>query len=306
MDSIGEYYDTYIYTDYDQPIKFKTQDNNIKFEGYPYYRFASRDSLLVDTLEMYYVLKDFIDTFNIQRKKYKDLSISKVFKNSDNPVIYDLVKLTKKNMNIQKKAAIAFELSNYYALCDSFELNKDNVFMTYFKPIFLKSYVENFSDSILHYGSGNSELDNLCSEFISIKDSLKHYDYPIVTAYVNSMYNLLPNDSTISSIYEKSKRFGLTYNRLVIEYMYNHKIPAAKTLVNITNFLREHRIYTYMINPIVFDAAEKTCQWSAFFRYVKENYEEDWNTFVSSVNKLKYDAPIVQTPIDFSNEEDNE
>lgn len=306
MDSIGEYYDTYIYTDYDQPIKFKTQDNNIKFEGYPYYRFASRDSLLVDTLEMYYVLKDFIDTFNIQRKKYKDLSISKVFKNSDNPVIYDLVKLTKKNMNIQKKAAIAFELSNYYALCDSFELNKDNVFMTYFKPIILKSYVENFSDSILHYGSGNSELDNLCSEFISIKDSLKHYDYPIVTAYVNSMYNLLPNDSTISSIYEMSKRFGLTYNRLVIEYMYNYKIPAAKTLVNITNFLREHRIYTYMINPIVFDAAEKTCQWSAFFRYVKENYEEDWNTFVSSVNKLKYDAPIVQTPIDFSNEEDNE
>lgn len=306
MDSIGEFYDTYIYTDYDQPIKFKAQNNKIEFEGLPYYRFANRDSLLVDTLEMYYELRNFVDTFNLQRNKYKDLSISKVFKKSDNPIIYDLIKLAKKNMNIQKKAAIAFELSNYYALCDSFELNLDNRFMTIFKPIVLKSYIENYSDSIIHHGSGNSELDNLCSEFLSIKDSLKYYDYPIVTAYVNSMYNLLPNDSTISSIYEMSKRYGLTYDRLIIEYMYNHRIPAAKTLVNITNFLRKHRIYTYMINPIVFDAAYKTCQWSAFFRYVKENYEEEWNTFTSSVKGLKYDAPIVQTPIDFTNEEDNE
>ena len=306
MDSIGESYDTYIYTDYGQPIKFKTQNNHIEFEGSPYYRFACRDSLLVDTLEMYCELRNFVDTFNLQRNKYKDLSISKVFKKSGNPVIYDLIKLTKKKMNIQKKAATAFELSNYYALCDSFGLNDDNRFMNYFKPLILKSYIENYSDSILHYGSGNSELDNLCSEFLSIKDSLKHYDYPIVTAYVNSMYNLLPNDSTISSIYEISKKFGLTYDRLMIEYMYNHKIPAAKTLVNITNFMREHRIYTYMINPIVFNAADKTCQWSAFFRYVKENYEEEWESFANNVKRLKYDAPIVQTPIDFTNEEDHE
>ena len=61
-----------------------------------------------------------------------------------------------------------------------------------------------------------------------------------------------------------------------------------------------------MINPIVFDAAEKTCQWGAFFRYVKENYNEEWHSFVNNIKKLKYDAPIVQTPIDFTNDEDYE
>ena len=76
MDSIDETYDTYIYTDYDQPIRFNRSYGKIKFEGKPYYRFASRDSALVDTLEMYYELKNFVDTFNLQRQRFKDLSVS--------------------------------------------------------------------------------------------------------------------------------------------------------------------------------------------------------------------------------------
>jgi hypothetical protein len=306
MDSIGESYDTYIYTDYDQPIKFSPSFGEIKFDGRPYYRFASRDSALVDTLEMYYELKNFVDTFNLQRNRYKNLSISKVFKKSENPIIYDLAKLTNKNKNIQKKAINAFEMTNYYALCDTFEINHDNRFMTYFKPVILESYVKTFSDSIVKFGSGNHELDNLCAEFLSVKDTLRHYDYPIITAYATMMYNLLPMDSVAKSMYETSKRYKLTYERALIEYMYNHRIPAAKMLENTTNFLREHHTYTYMINPIVFDAAEKACQWSAFFRYVKENYDEEWKAFVSSIKSLKYDAPIVQTPIDFTNGENDE
>lgn len=300
IDSIGENYDTYIYTDYDQPIKFNHSYGKIEFDGRPYYRFASRDSALVDTLEMYYELKNFVDTFNLQRQRFKDLSISKVFKKSDNPIIYDLAKLTSKNKNIQKKAINAFEITNYYALCDTFELNHDNRFMTYLKPIILDSYIESFSDSIVKFGSGNPELDKLCAEYLSVKDSLRHYDYPIVTAYANKMYSLLPTDSTAKSMYETSKKYRLTYDRLLIEYMYDKKIPAAKMLENTTNYLREHRIYTYMINPIVFDAAEKACQWGAFFRYVKENYNDEWLTFVKNVKRLKYDAPLVQTPINFS------
>ena len=40
IDSINENFDTYIYTDYDQPISFKCVDGEIQFEGKPYYRFA--------------------------------------------------------------------------------------------------------------------------------------------------------------------------------------------------------------------------------------------------------------------------
>ena len=133
---------------------------------------------------------------------------------------------------------------------------------------------------------------------MSIKDSLKYYDYPIVTAYANMMYNLLPTDSNAMSMYGTSQKYELTYNRLLVEYMYDHKIPAAKLLVNITNFLRGHHEYTYMINPIVFDAAEKVCHWGAFFRYVKENYYDEWLSFVNNVKRLGYDAPLVQTPVD--------
>ena len=83
--------------------------------------------------------------------------------------------------------------------------------------------------------------------------------------------------------------------------MYNNRIPAAIIQENTTNYLRKNRVLTYMINPIVFNAAEKACQWSAFFRYLKEYHDEEWNTFVNDIKKLKYDAPIVQTPIDFVN-----
>lgn len=302
IDSIGESYDTYIYTDYDQPIRFNHSNGDIKFDGKPYYRFASRDSALVDTLEMYYELKNFVDTFNLQRQRFKDLSISKVFKKTNNPVIYDLAKLTSKNKNIQKKVVSAFEMTNYYALCDTFEINRDKQFINFLRPAILKAYVRLFSDSIVKHGSGNPELDNLCAEFMAIKDSLRYYDYPIVNAYANKMYSLLPTDSTAKSMYEAVREYRLTYDRLLIEYMYDKKIPAAKMQENITNYLREHRTYTYMINPIVFDAAEKACQWSAFFRYVKENYNDEWSTFVDDVKRLKYDAPIVQTPVDFSND----
>ncbi|MBQ8694013.1 MAG: hypothetical protein IJ513_00015 [Bacteroidaceae bacterium] len=301
MDSISEPYDTYIYTDYDQPITFDCKNNKILFEGKPYYRFALRDSLLVDTLEMYYELRNFVETFNICRNKYKDLSISNIFKKSKSPTIDKILKLSRKNNKIQEKAIKAFELTNYYAMCDSFGFNDDNRVMNYLYPEILRAKIELFSDSIAKKGSNNADLYKICKEFTLIKDSLGHYDYPIITEYVNIMHNLIPDDSVINMMYEFSREYNLTYDRLLIEHMYNNRIPAAIIQENTTNYLRKNRVLTYMINPIVFNAAEKTCQWSAFFRYLKEYHDEEWNTFVNDIKKLKYDAPIVQTPIDFVN-----
>ena len=59
----------------------------------------------------------------------------------------------------------------------------------------------------------------------------------------------------------------------------------------------------YLINPIVYDSAIKCCQWSAFFRYVKANYPDEWRSFKADVQRLRYDAPEVVTPINLHRDE---
>ena len=59
----------------------------------------------------------------------------------------------------------------------------------------------------------------------------------------------------------------------------------------------------FWINPIVYDSAIKCCQWSAFFRYVKANYPDEWRSFKADVQRLRYDAPEVVTPINFHRDE---
>lgn len=59
----------------------------------------------------------------------------------------------------------------------------------------------------------------------------------------------------------------------------------------------------FLINPIVYDSAIKCCQWSAFFRYVKANYPDEWRSFKADVQRLRYDAPEVVTPINLHRDE---
>lgn len=294
MDSIGEHYDTYIYTDYNQPIKFALSDDEIEFSGRPYYRFASRDTMIVDTLEMYYTLKNFVDTINCRKRKYKNLSIAKHLKS---PMFSKLEKLVKKNRNVQKKAIKAFELMNYYALCDTFEIDNWTEIFDRIGSYVLYKDVKLFSDSIIE-NSNNQKLVKLCREYNSIYEELDYYDYPIVTAYVNDMYSIDSSDSNMCNIYDFTKQQKLTLNKLIIQYMYDNRIPAVVVAENTTNYLKENLSdYIFMINPIVYSATTKVCQWSAFFRYVKENYSKEWECFVKRVEKLRYDAPVVITPI---------
>ena len=53
----------------------------------------------------------------------------------------------------------------------------------------------------------------------------------------------------------------------------------------------------------MYDSAIKCCQWSAFFRYVKANYPDEWRSFKADVQRLRYDAPEVVTPINFHRDE---
>lgn len=299
MDSIGEYYDTYIYTDYDQPIRFSISNGELKFVGLPYYRFSKRDPILVDTLEMYHVLKEYVVRYNGLREKYNKYSFSHYFTKNNNPVVHDIQKIIGNGKKIQKKAIAAFIRTNYYAMCDTFGINNESLLYDFYLMTFVKDYLNQFADSIAYYGSSIPELEILCYEYLSITDSLDYFDYPIVSAYVNSFYDILPTDSTIFSLKLFMDEKKITFDKALIEYMFLYKTAFAYTLDRLTQYFKENHWLTYGINPIVYDAAEKTCQWSAFFRYVKENYENEWLAFVKNVQKLSYDAPRVQTPINF-------
>jgi hypothetical protein len=51
-------------------------------------------------------------------------------------------------------------------------------------------------------------------------------------------------------------------------------------------------------NPAVITAVENTAQWSAFFRYIKQNNPANWIAFMDKMSKISIDdAPDVITPI---------
>jgi len=49
------------------------------------------------------------------------------------------------------------------------------------------------------------------------------------------------------------------------------------------------------INPIIYDLAEKTAQWSALFRYIKEANISSWTQFVMQIDRVKLQYSI-ETP----------
>lgn len=49
------------------------------------------------------------------------------------------------------------------------------------------------------------------------------------------------------------------------------------------------------INPAVWDAGVKTMRYSAFFRYCKEKFPDEWKTFMAQVKRINI-APAVTTP----------
>ena len=73
--------------------------------------------------------------------------------------------------------------------------------------------------------------------------------------------------------------------------------PMFVSANDVTDELKADPDLIRQLNPIVYKEVDDICLWSAFFRYVKNNYKSKWNQFVTQVNSAKPDAPIVQTPI---------
>ncbi|GHV34699.1 hypothetical protein FACS1894178_2720 [Bacteroidia bacterium] len=72
------------------------------------------------------------------------------------------------------------------------------------------------------------------------------------------------------------------------------------TLDSYTNSMKQHWSFLKECNPALFGAIENTVRWAAFFRYVKENNQENWENFIEKINTIIIDdAPAVTTPIDY-------
>lgn len=89
---------------------------------------------------------------------------------------------------------------------------------------------------------------------------------------------------------------GSPYYRFYKQNENNYDFVFEK---NATESLRRHWDEIYEMNPVVMDAVLNTCHWTAFFRYAKLNYPENWNAFLMQVKSLQYDAPKVLTPVGY-------
>ena len=77
-----------------------------------------------------------------------------------------------------------------------------------------------------------------------------------------------------------------------------NRLPYTEEKTMLSSKIRENQLMVRAMNPIVYNAAIATCQWSAFFRYMKKHNPSNWNSFIQKVNKLQYNAPQIWTPID--------
>jgi hypothetical protein len=80
---------------------------------------------------------------------------------------------------------------------------------------------------------------------------------------------------------------------------------AAQTPLHLKYFSDQMSAYPEMIkacNPAVWDATVTTMRMSAFFRYIKENFPEEWKRFIFSIEGLSQKPEVITPTIMFEND----
>lgn len=173
------------------------------------------------------------------------------------------------------------------------------------------SYTEDVIDAMEAYGflDAKSFLDAV-KEMSYEELSGVYYSMVVISELM--MYEMPVTDvySYIYTDYGQPINFSSVGQNIVFEgspyYLFAHWANDDSDAVigeEWTSICKQMSDIIFLINPIVYDSAIKCCQWSAFFRYVKENYPDEWRSFKADVRRLKYDAPEVVTPINFYRDE---
>lgn len=133
-----------------------------------------------------------------------------------------------------------------------------------------------------------------------------YYSLVVCQKIPKLFHGAIPSYTYIYTDYGQQVNFSSIDQNIVFDstpyYLFAHWAGNGSVAVideEWTSICKQMSDIIFLINPIVYDSAIKCCQWSAFFRYVKENYPDEWRSFKADVRRLKYDAPEVVTPIDF-------
>lgn len=294
IDSIGEYYTSYVYTDFDEPITFGIEEGSLTIHGLPYYRFTRNDKIM-DTIETYQEIVAFLDSVE-KRKEYYDSTLAmSAYMSSSMPITNAVKNIVNSKKNKRVKAKESFAITNYYEMIDSVSSAGRNLISTAY--YLLRHYLYNYIDSVLYVINDDDPRTHICLDVIDILKRYSIYDAPALAEYAKIIIAMDPYDSIALKIGNVFNFTNLGVDDILILHMDINGIHKPIFAEQLTNYLKENRYLVRLLNPIVIDAAKTTCQWAAFFRYAKQKNPNNWKSFLKQINTLKYDAPIVRTPI---------
>jgi hypothetical protein len=256
---------SYVYSDDNVNIRFRVEDDEIKFTGAPYYQFVNLFyELPKDDDEAEKIVRGFLALAGLNEqeieKELKAMSREAVMANA-----------TAKIKTIALLKCLEDEILNKILIDEMTEIEAKDVLVrmlidentTEAEAYEIRREINAF-DEIDAKEELEWVMDDMITEGINedgIVGGMRMWEY-----IVNAMVEILPND--IIARVEKT----LSEN--------------AKKLTDAIN--RDPELVR-LLNPVIFDTAEKTAQWAAFFRFVKNNKTSPnaWGNFMAQIkNKI--------------------
>ena len=285
------YWDTYIYTDRDQSIKFSVNNGKFTIVGEPYYLFSKRYFNQVDTLN-----------FIQQTDFYKEINGWYMNDYSNIQKINVKYKFNKQsNQSIAENRIIAQIPTN--DLITLF-LDKDTAKVHSYNKLIISSYnnIKSTIDEIFkinnNFRNSDGDVAYVMQKVRDYKDNLGWMSLPFVKIWSDLLINAHPESNAAKKLADSMSKYYFSNTNTYLVFMTLNSLPYTEEKINFSDKMREKQSSLRAMNPTVYNAAVATCQWSAFFRYMKKRNPANWRKFVYNVNKLKYDAPTVWTPID--------
>jgi hypothetical protein len=105
-------------------------------------------------------------------------------------------------------------------------------------------------------------------------------------------------DSYIYTDYGTEIRYHIHNGKLVftgvpsylfVSFDHNAETSTVNQILN--DLIQQEINHVRNINPIIFNTAEQTAQWAAFFRMLKEQYPQAWQRFISQISGV---TPLLQ------------
>jgi hypothetical protein len=331
-----ENWSSYTFTDHNKEIIFSTEKGKIVIEKTPYYLFQRIDTLnydyeeFKDLVQIYatYLIENIDDavTFysGIENVKYSSYfkylcEMYNIHYGPDSGDIQTKLHYTLKKKDLTNPFKFSPTNCNGDRNCIAFQKISKVLNEKFSDESSVQAYINNrlffmnkVNEEIAQIKTRNNINENSTGEFAknilyieSLCDSSIFYINELFEKinHLNLMYmdkkyvSVLNLKSICDDYYEENVDFDLFY------YLNSIKQQSylIKALENTTNSLDANWHILYEYNPLVFDVAKNTAQYSAFFRYIKEKSPDSWTSYVEKVNKLEYDAPDVITPVNFNN-----